>query len=180
MFDVSPNQLRNDEVDYSKKPWLCKVQLCAWFSLSSRRVLHTLDQTRHDVKIMKKAIKTITTKFEDAKKTTSNLMKQLTTKATALEKLKSRVTVGTDLEAHMKLYMTESEDEEEEELLLQEEYDDYDKEFDKMREAKLKNRQAVAKEELIQAQKHVEECRQNLEYARQQVRGQWYREVSTN
>lgn len=134
-----------------------------------RRVLHTLDQTRHDAKIMKKAIKTITSKFEDAKKTTSNLMKQLTTKATALEKLKSRVTQGTDLEAHMKLYMTESEDEEEEELLLQEEYDDYDKEFDKMREAKLKNRQAVAKDEYVQAQKTVEECRQNLEYARQQV-----------
>ncbi|XP_052708586.1 uncharacterized protein LOC128183562 isoform X10 [Crassostrea angulata] len=134
-----------------------------------KRVLHTLDQTRHDAKIMKKAIKTITSKFEDAKKTTSNLMKQLTTKATALEKLKSRVTQGTDLEAHMKLYMTESEDEEEEELLLQEEYDDYDKEFDKMREAKLKNRQAVAKDEYVQAQKTVEECRQNLEYARQQV-----------
>lgn len=140
-----------------------------WLTSFSRRVLHTLDQTRHDAKIMKKAIKTITSKFEDAKKTTSNLMKQLTTKATALEKLKSRVTQGTDLEAHMKLYMTESEDEEEEELLLQEEYDDYDKEFDKMREAKLKNRQAVAKDEYVQAQKTVEECRQNLEYARQQV-----------
>ena len=38
-----------------------------------------------------------------------------------------------------------------------------------MREAKLKNRQVLAKEEHAQAQKNVEECRRNLEYARQQV-----------
>ena len=38
-----------------------------------------------------------------------------------------------------------------------------------MREANLKTRQVAAKEEHSSAVKNVETCRQNLEYARQQV-----------
>ena len=52
---------------------------------------------------------------------------------------------------------------------LTEEYDEYDREFDKMREATLKTRGVQAKEELASATKHVEECRKNLDYARDQV-----------
>ena len=38
-----------------------------------------------------------------------------------------------------------------------------------MREATLKTRGVQAKEELASATKHVEECRKNLDYARDQV-----------
>ncbi|KAL5010133.1 hypothetical protein ScPMuIL_012438 [Solemya velum] len=134
-----------------------------------KRVLVTLDQTRTDAKVMKKAIKTVTTKFEDAKETTADLLNQLTLKATVLEKLKAKVGLSTSLDAYLHLNEMEAVEEEEDELLHQEEYDDYDKEFDKMREATLKTRQVQAKEELSQAQKNVEECRQQLNHAREQV-----------
>ena len=52
---------------------------------------------------------------------------------------------------------------------LIEEYDEYDKEFDKMREATLKTRGVQAKEELSSATKHVDECRKQLDYAKEQV-----------
>ena len=53
--------------------------------------------------------------------------------------------------------------------IFTEEYDEYDREFDKMREATLKTRGVQAKEELGNATKHVEECRKHLDYAREQV-----------
>ena len=84
-----------------------------------RKALTTLDHTRSDAKVMKKAIKSLSGKFEEAKKNTSGLLRQLTVKATALEKLKAKCMSGTDLEAHMRLYVTESDEEEEEDLLLQ-------------------------------------------------------------
>lgn len=54
-------------------------------------------------------------------------------------------------------------------LFIAEEYDDYDREFDKMREATLKTRGVQAREELASAKQNVDECRKNLEYAREQV-----------
>ena len=39
-----------------------------------------------------------------------------------------------------------------------------------MREATLKTRGVQAKEELASASKHVDECRKQLDYAREQVR----------
>jgi predicted nuclease with TOPRIM domain len=57
-----------------------------------RKVLATLDQTRSDAKAMRKAIKTISGKFQEATKTTEDLLYKLTVKATALEKLKAKFT----------------------------------------------------------------------------------------
>ena len=63
------------------------------FYLLNRKVLATLDKTRTDAKVMKKGIKTITGKFEDAKKATVDLLNKLTAKATTLEKLKVLVSL---------------------------------------------------------------------------------------
>ncbi|XP_052807484.1 dynein axonemal heavy chain 5-like isoform X7 [Mya arenaria] len=134
-----------------------------------KKVLATLDQTRNDAKVMKKAIKNTTGKFEEAKVRTEELLIQLSHKATILEKLKAKVGLSTSLDAYLHLNEMETEQEEEDELLKQEEYDDYDKEFDKMREATLKTRGVQAREELSGAKTQVEECRKNLEYAREQV-----------
>lgn len=54
-------------------------------------------------------------------------------------------------------------------MYLKEERDEYDDEFDKMREENLKTRHYQAKEELITAQKSVEDCNKKLANARQQV-----------
>lgn len=53
--------------------------------------------------------------------------------------------------------------------MISEEYDEYDAEFDRMREANLKTRQVQAKDELALAQSQVEQCRASLAYAKQQV-----------
>ncbi|XP_035829673.1 dynein heavy chain 5, axonemal isoform X2 [Aplysia californica] len=134
-----------------------------------KKVITTLDKTRADAKVMKKGIKTITGKFEDAKKNTAELLHKLTARATMLEKLKAKVGLSKSLDAYLQLNELDVEEEEEDELLKEEEYDDYDAEFDRMREATLKTRQVQAKEELSEAQKNLEECRSNLAYAREQV-----------
>ena len=82
-----------------------------------RKVLATLDKTRADAKVMKKAIKTITGNFEDACKNTADLLQRLTNKATALEKLKAKIGLSKSLDAYLHLTEFESEEEEEDELL---------------------------------------------------------------
>ncbi|XP_052089132.1 uncharacterized protein LOC127725852 isoform X10 [Mytilus californianus] len=134
-----------------------------------KKVLSTLDQTRSDAKVMRKAIKTISGKFQDATKKTEDLLYKLTVKATALEKLKAKIGLSKSLDAHLHLTEMYAEEEEEDELLEQEEYDEYDRKFDKMMELKLQDRQVKAKEDHVKAKKSVDECRQNLEYAKQQV-----------
>ncbi|ESO89151.1 hypothetical protein LOTGIDRAFT_229063 [Lottia gigantea] len=134
-----------------------------------KKVLGTLDQTRVDSKIMKKAIKSTNVKFDDARKNTANLLHQLTMKATVLEKLKAKVGLSKSLNAYLHLTELEADEIEEDELLKQEEYDDYDAEFDKMREANLKTRHIQAKEEYTLAVKAVEDCKHRLEHSKSQV-----------
>ncbi|XP_059166583.1 dynein axonemal heavy chain 8-like [Physella acuta] len=134
-----------------------------------KKVITTLDKTRVDAKVMKKAIKTLNQKFEGAQKSTSELLKKLTLKATTLEKLKAKVGLSKSLDAYLQLTEMDVEEEEEDELLKEEEYDEYDAEFDRMREANLKTRQVQAKDELTLAQSQVEQCRGSLAYAKQQV-----------
>ena len=55
-------------------------------------------------------------------------------------------------------------------LFISEERDEYDDEFDRMREANLQTRQVQAKEEYADAVKSVDECRKSLAYAKEQVR----------
>ncbi|XP_060567478.1 dynein axonemal heavy chain 5-like [Ruditapes philippinarum] len=85
-----------------------------------KKVLATLDQTRSDAKVMKKAIKNTTGKFEDAKVRTEELLEKLTHKATILEKLKAKVGLSTSLDAYLHLNEMEAEEVEEDELLKQE------------------------------------------------------------
>lgn len=80
-------------------------------------MLATLDKTRADAKVMKKAIKTITGNFEGACKNTADLLHRLTNRATALEKLKAKVGLSKSLDAYLHLTEFQSEEEEEDELL---------------------------------------------------------------
>ena len=54
-------------------------------------------------------------------------------------------------------------------VLLLEDRDEYDEEFDRMREANLKTRLIQAKDEHTTALKTVDQCRSKLSYAKQQV-----------
>lgn len=82
-----------------------------------RKVLATMDKTRADAKVMKKAIRTRTGSFEEACKKTADLLNRLTAKATALEKLKAKVGLSKSLDAYLHLTEFESDEEEDDELL---------------------------------------------------------------
>ena len=79
----------------------------------------TLDQTRNDAKVMKKAIKNTNSKFDSAKVRTEQLLNKLTNKATILEKLKAKCGLSTSLHAYLHLNEMETEQVEECELLKQ-------------------------------------------------------------
>lgn len=81
--------------------------------------MFTLDTTRQDGKIMKEAIKNIKIKFEQAKIRTAKLLKELTARATKLEKLKAKIGTATSLSAFLQLNEVSSDEEDEEELLQQ-------------------------------------------------------------
>ena len=88
----------------------------------NRKVLATLEQTRTDAKVMKKAIKNTTGKFEESKTRTEELLAKLTAKATILEKLKAKVGLSTSLDAYLHLNEMDMEAEEEDELLKRGKY----------------------------------------------------------
>ncbi|XP_055889445.1 dynein axonemal heavy chain 8-like isoform X4 [Biomphalaria glabrata] len=134
-----------------------------------KKVISTLDKTRLDAKVMKKGIKTLNEKFEGAQTNTAELLNKLTAKVTALEKLKAKIGLSKSLDAYLQLNEMDVGEVEEEDFFKEEEYDAYDAEFDRMREANLKTRQVQAKDELETQKSQVEQCRANLAYAKQQV-----------
>ncbi|BFZ10052.1 hypothetical protein BsWGS_13093 [Bradybaena similaris] len=144
-----------------------------------RKTLATLDRTKADAKDMKTNIMITTTQFEESQRKTRTLLNKLTMKVTLLEKLKAKVGISKSLDAYLQLNEMNVEDDEDDDLLKEEEYDEYDAEFDRMREANMKNRGVQAKEELIDVQAQVEECRTSLAYAKQQVM-HWKSKVDRN
>ncbi|XP_074662754.1 uncharacterized protein LOC141915202 [Tubulanus polymorphus] len=134
-----------------------------------KKVLAALAQSRTDAKTMRQAIKHIIGKYDEAKSNTAQILRELTTKVTILEKLKAEVGESNALSAFLQLNEMSSDDEEEDDLLKQDDYDEYDKEFDRLREENMRNRHVKAKEELMASIKQVEHCRHELEGARKQV-----------
>lgn len=76
---------------------------------------------------------------------------------------------ATALSAFLQMNDLSSDEDDEDTLLVQEERDQYDDAFEKMREQKMRSRQVKAIEELAAAKKKVEDCRTRLAYARDQV-----------
>lgn len=139
------------------------------------KALVTLDQTRKDVKKTKAEIKQVSQKYEAAKQETNELLNNLIKRATLLEKIKAKVLKPSALLAFLQMSDDENGHEsevEEDELLEQaakDERDNYDEEFEKLREANLRSREVKAHEELQVAEKNVATCQEQLEYARKQV-----------
>lgn len=79
--------------------------------------MSTLDQTRDDAQKMRQDIRTITSKFENAREKTGHLLSDLTLKATALEKLRAQLGMSTSLSAFLQLNEMSDEEEEDTELL---------------------------------------------------------------
>ncbi|CAK8694917.1 unnamed protein product [Clavelina lepadiformis] len=135
-----------------------------------KRALETLEETRKDAKTMQKAIQVLRKQYNSSKAKVSDLFKQLTTEATRLEKLKAHFgTGGGSLHAFLQLTQEEDSDLEEDVLLRYEENDEYDQQFEAMREANLKSKKVQVDEDIASAKKDLEEARLSLATARSQV-----------
>ncbi|XP_066278010.1 uncharacterized protein [Branchiostoma lanceolatum] len=84
-----------------------------------KKALSTLSQTREDAKLMEEKIKVVQADYEEAQKKTAGLLRQLTGKATTLEKLKAQLGGEGSLGAYLQLNEVSSEEEEEDDLLKQ-------------------------------------------------------------
>ena len=79
--------------------------------------METLDVTRADAESMRGEIQMRTHEYDDACVKTKQLMKELTHKATILEKLKAKVGMATSLSAFLQLNELSDEEVEEDDLL---------------------------------------------------------------
>ncbi|XP_033113255.1 dynein heavy chain 5, axonemal-like isoform X2 [Anneissia japonica] len=135
-----------------------------------KKALACLSKTREDARAKKAEIVRLQKLFEEASEKTATLLKQLSSKATVLEKTKALYQQSHgSLNAFLQMADVESDEEEQDDLLMADDKDEYDKEFDRLREQNLKCRQVAIEEELIQAAKRVEECRTSLQKACEQV-----------
>ncbi|XP_071954985.1 uncharacterized protein [Antedon mediterranea] len=135
-----------------------------------KKTLSCLSKTREDARAKKAEIARLQKLFEEASEKTAMLLKQLSSKATVLEKTKALYQQSQgSLNAFLQMTEVESDEEEQDELLMDDDRDEYDKEFDRLREENLKCRQVAIGEELLKATKELEECRASLQKAREQV-----------
>ncbi|XP_071818739.1 dynein axonemal heavy chain 5-like isoform X4 [Apostichopus japonicus] len=133
-----------------------------------RKALSCLSRTHHDTKVKRQEIKRLQVQYEEASARVADLLKQLTAKATVLEKTKAQFE-DCSLSAFLQMNDIESEEDIEDELLAEEERDEYDREFERLREENLKTRRVAIEEELAEAQRTVTDCRNTLQKAREQV-----------
>ncbi|XP_071801693.1 uncharacterized protein [Asterias amurensis] len=135
-----------------------------------RKALACLARTQQDTQAKKQDIKRLQVDYEDASKKVAALLESLTLRATVLEKTKAQFTEASNsLSAFLQMHEVESDEEIEDELLQAEERDEYDKEFERMRQENLQSRKMAIDEELEIAIKKVADCRGVLQKARDQV-----------
>ncbi|XP_071504103.1 dynein axonemal heavy chain 5-like [Diadema antillarum] len=135
-----------------------------------KKALSCLSRTYSDCKNKRLDIRRLHTMYEEASRRTASLLEELTERATILEKTKAQYTEASNsLSAFLTMNEVESDEEVEDQLLVDEERDEYDREFDRMREENLKSRKVAIEEDLAVARKKVEECRATLQKIHDQV-----------
>ncbi|XP_030850579.1 dynein heavy chain 8, axonemal isoform X3 [Strongylocentrotus purpuratus] len=142
-----------------------------------KKALNCLARTYSDCKNKRLDIRRLHTLYEEASKRTADLLQQLTGKATILEKTKAQYTEASNsLSAFLHMNEVESDEEVEDQLLIDDERDEYDREFDRMREENLKSRKVAIEEELATVRRKMDECRATLQKIHDQVM-QWKEKV---
>lgn len=134
------------------------------------RALATLDQTRKDAIIIKDVITQTREKLEVATVESADLLKVLTSKATSLEKLKAKLGIGSSTLSAFTAMIDSEIEEEDNTLLVDDDEDELDEEFEKIKNAKMKSRQIKVIEEIATAEVSVQEAKVQLKKAEQLVR----------
>jgi dynein heavy chain len=170
-FFIGPNTYRK----FMNSFWYfftTKAKQCENDIIRLRRVLDTLAKTRNDSKEMKVYIKDLKARCKQAEIDSEQLLHKLIEKTTDVEKLKAKFGRGGSLATLMQMHENINDDydvENEQKLLLDEELDEYDREFVRMKEESLKSKQSKLLEELEQARHVVEDCKRALTDKRKQV-----------
>ncbi|CAH3196290.1 unnamed protein product, partial [Porites evermanni] len=133
------------------------------------RALSTLEQTREDAVLIKELISQTKQQLSAATVKSDELLEALTAKATVLEKLKAKLGIGSaTLSAFVALIDSEI-DEEDTALLQDDEADELDEEFEKLKNSNLKSRRLKVIEEIKLAEGALEDSKKALKKCEEQV-----------
>lgn len=134
------------------------------------RALATLEQTRQDALLIKDVISQTKQQLSTATVKSDELLEALTAKATALEKLKAKLGIGSaTLSAFVALIDSEI-DEEDTALLQDDDSDELDEEFEKLRNSNIKSRRLKVMEEIQLAEGALQDSKVALKKAQEQVK----------
>lgn len=150
-----------------------KAKKCEEDIIRLRRVLDTLNKTRANTDQMRSYIKDLRVRCKKAELETEKLLQKVIEKTTAVEKLKAKIGRGGSLATLMQMQdnivASNFDIEKERSLLLEEETDEYDVEFARMKEESLKSKQLKLQNELDSARNSVEDCKRLLADKRRQA-----------
>lgn len=133
------------------------------------RALDTLEQTRKDAVVIRETIASTRGKLTTATLKSDSLLQSLTARATALEKLKAKLGIGSStLKAFVVLIDNEIV-EEDNSLLQEDELDELDEEFERMKNSKLQTQKLQIMEEIALAENKLTETTGALKKAEEQV-----------
>lgn len=150
-----------------------KAKQCENDIIRLRKVLETLSKTREGAKQMKAYIKDLRVRCKQAEIDSEESLKVLIEKTTAVEKLKAKLGLGGSLATLMQMQkdIDISADNSliDDKLLTSSEVDEFDIEFNRMRDESEKSKMAKMNEELEKAKHQVEECKKALVEKKRQV-----------
>ncbi|RDD45872.1 Dynein heavy chain 5, axonemal [Trichoplax sp. H2] len=168
---VGPNTYRRF-MNAFKKIYTTKHQEANTTILKLRKALQTLESTKIEAESTASDIEKMKYNLRLATDRSASLLQQLTIRITQLEKLKAKLgTGGNVLDAFATINELEMASEVESvPLPLDDEMDELDTEFEKLRQIKLRKKHDKLMEDITRAQEEVDEAKKALSGAKNQIR----------
>ncbi|KAM4771050.1 dynein axonemal heavy chain 5-like [Rhinophrynus dorsalis] len=136
-----------------------------------KSAIQTLDETRRQAKETQEYIKKVDLKYKEAQLTVADILNQLVTKTSVLERLKAELGVGDE---NLQIFLSQNENEleniqEDEDLLKEDGFDEYDEEFNHMKEASKQSYLHEIQQKIEKARNDLEDVRNSLKVTKNQV-----------
>ncbi|CAF1032650.1 unnamed protein product [Adineta ricciae] len=148
-----------------------KAAVCERDIIRLRKVLSTLSKTRQNAEEMKEYIQQLKDRCLDSEKETAVLLEEVIYKSMVLEKLRAKYALPGCLPGY--IYRDEKEDfslpDGDKKTLLEDEADEYEEAFKRMKDDSLRSRQVKMQEEHDEAVREVEQWREKLAEKRKEV-----------
>ncbi|CAF0874114.1 unnamed protein product [Rotaria sordida] len=148
-----------------------KAAVCERDIIRLSKVLSTLNKTRQDAEHMREYIQQLKERCLTSEKETALLLEEVIYKSMILEKLRAKHGLPGSLPGY--IHREEKDDlilpEEERKWLLDDEADEYEENFKRMKEESLRSRQVKMQEEYEESLREVEKWRERLATKRKEV-----------